>query len=448
MVAPISSLANMEKALYGGFGTNANAPSYLNGYMGGNSSYCMNPSFYGYGNGYNNYNNSTFGQNIPYNYGSTVPQQTQEAQQDTIFQGLSQVEQKALMNDYKKSLVTSESLGGLAITNGIFALAMNPRLIMHWRNSKNTVGNVEKAFADVKVKGSALNKLWVKPEYSNILREAYLQMHKAEARCLTKVGAFRRSYNATGDVDRIQKVVGDLKSALKSGNMEAIKKHTATLQHAYSYNGGFIARGWDKIKGCFIDVQPTSVADKLKDTKGINNRITELGKTTKTSFKSMFKRGGGLKGGLFFAAVELLMGYDKIKTAFGKDSDTGMKQLTQTGVKAVGNAAGWAVGEAAALWAFTKAGAAIGTALGPGIGTVVGGAIGLIGGGIGMWLAGKATESLMGQDVADEIESQKLAQSNEGQVQLLQNTMQRIQKGEDVSLDAQQAAQKLATLYA
>lgn len=445
MVAPISSLANMEMALYGGFGTNANAPSYLNGYMGGNSSYYMNPSFCGYGNGYNNYNNSTFGQNIPYNYSSTTPQ---KSQQDTIFQALSQDEQKALMNDYMKSLAPSEGLLGCAVTNGIFGLAMNPRLIAHLPNSIKTVGNVEKAFADVKVKGSALNKLWVNPENSNILREAYLQMHKAEARCQTKVGAFRRSYVATGDVDRIQKVVGELKTALKSGNMEAIKKHTATLQHAYSYNGGFIARGWDKVKGCFVDVKPTSVVDKLKDTKGINSRIAELGKTTETSFKSMFKHGGGLKGGLFFAAIELLMGYDKIKTAFSKDSDTGMKQLAQTSTKAIGNAAGWAVGEAAALWAFTKAGAAIGTALGPGIGTLVGGAVGLIGGGIGMWLAGKATNAVVGQDVADEVESQKLAQSNEGQVQLLQNTMQRMQKGENVSPEAQQAVQKLATLYA
>lgn len=446
MVAPISSLANMEMALYGGFGTNANAPSYLNGYTGANgySSY-MNPSFYGYGNGYNSYNNSTFGQGVPYNYGSTNSQQTQ---QDTIFQGLSQVEQKALMNDYKKSLAPSGGLLGCAAGNAVFGLATNPRLIVHPINSIQTVKNVEKAFADVKVKGSALNKLWVKPENSNILREAYLQMHKAEARCQTKVGAFRRSYVATGDVDRIQKVVGELKTALKAGDMEAIKKHTATLQHAYSKNGGFIARGLDKVKGCFVDVKQTTVADKLKDTEGINRRIAELGKTTKTSFKSMFKRGGGLKGGLFFAAVELLMGYDKIKTAFSKDNDTGMKQLGQTGLKAIGNTAGWAVGEAAALWAFTKAGAAIGTALGPGVGTLVGGAVGLIGGGIGVWLAGKATNAIVGQDVADEVETQKLAQSNEGQVQLLEHTMQRMQNGEKVSLEAQQAVQKLATLYA
>lgn len=443
MVAPISSLANMEMALYGGLGTNANAPSYLNGYRGGNnySSY-MNPAFYGYGNGYNNI---TFGQNIPDGYGST---NSQAAQQDTIFQGLSQVEQKALANDYKKSLVTSEGLLGCAATNAIFGLAMNPRLVTHPINSYKTVGTVEKAFADVKKSGSALNKLWVKPENSNILREAYLQMHKAEARCQTKIGAFRRSYKATGDVDRIQKVVGELKSALKAGDLEAIKKHTATLQHAYSSNGGFIANGWNKVKGLFVDSKPMTVAEKLKDTKGINERIATLGKTTETGFKSMLKRGGGVKGGLFFAAIELLMNFGKIKTAFEKDSDTGMKQLGQTTVKAAGSAAGWALGEAAGLWAFTKAGAAIGTALGPGVGTVVGGIVGLVGGGLGMWLAGKATNAIVGQDVADDLEAKKLASTNEGQVQLLQNTMQRIQSGENVSPEAQQAVQKLVAQYA
>lgn len=442
MIAPISSLANMEMALYGGFGTNANAPSYLNGYRGGNnySSY-MNPAFYGYGNGYNN---TTFGQNIPNGYGTT---NSQQAQQDTIFQGLSQGEQNALMNDYMKSLAPSEGLLGCAATNAIFGLAMNPRLIAHPINSISTIGKVEKAFAGVKDETSRLRELWVKPENSNILREAYLQMHKAEARCLGKLGAFRKTYSAE-EAKEIQKVITELKSALNAGDLEAIKKHTATLQHAYSSNGGFIANGWNKVKGLFVDSKPMTVAEKLKDTKGINERIATLGKTTETGFKSMLKRGGGVKGGLFFAAIELLMNFGKIKTAFEKDSDTGMKQLGQTTVKAAGSAAGWALGEAAGLWAFTKAGAAIGTALGPGVGTVIGGIVGLVGGGLGMWLAGKATNAIVGQDVADGIEAKKLASTGEGQVQLLQNTMQRMQSGEKVSAEAQQAVQKLITQYA
>ena len=48
----------------------------------------------------------------------------------------------------------------------------------------------------------------------------------------------------------------------------------------------------------------------------------------------------------------------------------------------------------------------------------------------------------------DDIEARKLAQSQEGQVQLLQNTMQRIQSGENVSPEAQMAVQKLIAQYA
>lgn len=464
MIAPISSLMNMEMALYGGVGMNANAPSYLNGYRGGNYSNYINPSFYGYGNNYNNYygyNNPTFSQGIPYGYGSTAPQQTQN---ESVFQGLSQADKQALMDDYKKSLTPSEGFFACAATNAAFGLAMNPRLLVHPINTIKTLGSVNSAFADVKVAGSALNKLWVNPENSNILREAYLQLHKAEARKMSKFGAFRRSFNKTGinpttgkacsEVGLIDDCIKELKAALTAKGMapdkqmKAITEATAKLQHAYSVNGGFIPRTWNKIKGLFTDVKPVTVESKLADATGIANRVTELGKSTNTGFKAMLKRGGGVKGGLFFMGIELLMGFSKIKTAFEKDSETGMKQLGQTVVKGAGNAAGWALGEAAALAAFTKWGASIGTAFGPGIGTLIGGAVGLVGGGLGMWLAGKFTKGLVGQDVADDIEAKKLVSSNEGQVQLLQNTMQRIQNGEKVSAQAQLAVQKLMTQYA
>ena len=127
---------------------------------------------------------------------------------------------------------------------------------------------------------------------------------------------------------------------------------------------------------------------------------------------------------------------------------TGMKQLGQTTVKGIGAAAGWTLGEAAGKWAFAKWGAKIGSKVHPLLGTLIGGAVGFVCGGIGMWLTGKGTRAIIGQDVADDIEAKKLAKSQEGQVQLLQNTMQRIQKGEKVSADAQQAVQKLMAQYA
>ena len=146
--------------------------------------------------------------------------------------------------------------------------------------------------------------------------------------------------------------------------------------------------------------------------------------------------------------IEFLLSAGKIKTAFQKDNETGMKQLGQTAVKGAGNAAGWALGEAAGKWAFAKWGAKLGSKVHPLFGTLIGGVVGLVGGGLGMWLAGKGTNKLVGQDVADDIEAKNLASTQEGQVQLLQNTAQRMQKGENVSSSAQQAVQKAMALYA
>ena len=477
MVAPLSSLANMEMALYGGFNTNLNAPSYLNGYMGGANSSYMNSSMFGYDNGYNY--NPTFGQSIPSGYG------TQTQQQESVFQGLNTSETKALMNDYKKSLAPSEGLLGCLAGNAAFGLAMNPRIIAHpWNTVKATffAENATNKFFKTLKDNKAFQAAWKNPENSNILREAWLQHNKAVARCEGKLGAFRQSYKATGDVATMIKEVKALEAALESGNMEAITRQTAKLQHVYSSaNTGFIGRG---VKWCrnqiakiipeswtmmgtsvkeAVAAKSLSVTEAINDTKGIEGKIAELAKTsgtlndagklaakatTKTDFMHMLKRGGGVKGGLLFAGLELAMNFGKLKTAFQEDSTTGMKQLGQTSIKAAGNAAGWALGEAAGLWAFTKLGASVGTALGPGIGTLIGGVVGLVGGGLGMWLAGKATNAIVGQDIADDIEARKLTQSQEGQVQLLQNTMQRMQSGEDVSPEAQMAVQKFAELYA
>ena len=163
--------------------------------------------------------------------------------------------------------------------------------------------------------------------------------------------------------------------------------------------------------------------------------------------KSILKRGGGIKGGILFFAMEVLMNLGKIKTAFEKDSNTGMKQLGQTAVKGTGNAVGWALGEAASVWAFTKWGAKIGSKIHPILGTLIGGAVGVIGGTVGMCLAGKATKALVGQDVADDIDANKLAQTTEGQEELLKNTIERMQRGEKVSPEAQQAVQKIINQY-
>ncbi len=354
---------------------------------------------------------------------------------------LTEQDVNSLTEDYKKSLSPSEGLFSCIVGGAGFAALNNPRLFAHPYNTYQSHKAVKAAFKDVKTAGSELNKLWLQPENSNILREAYLMLHKTEARKMSKLGAFRAQYTKE-DAELISKIQKELKKALEQGNMEKITECTAKLRHSY-VSDGFIAKGFNKVKGWFGGKTPATVAEALEDTKGIENVINGLNESKNTKFSKILKRGGGIKGGVLFAAIELLTNFDKIKTAFSKDSSTGMKQTSQTIVKATGNAAGWALGEAASTWAFTKWGAKIGSKIHPVVGTLIGGVVGLVGGSLGMWLTGKLTNGLVGKDVADDIKAKELASTSEGQMQLLQNTIERIQSGEKVSPEALATVQKL-----
>ena len=59
----------------------------------------------------------------------------------------------------------------------------------------------------------------------------------------------------------------------------------------------------------------------------------------------------------------------------------------------------------------------------------------MIGGSLGMWGMSKISKGIVGQDVADKIEAEKLAQTQEGQMQLLQTAYEAAQKG-DKHMDA------------
>ena len=398
--------------------------------------------------GYNNYAPAQYPQYPQY---TQYPQQNQQNQQNLINQAnntannqqnlLTEQDVNSLTEDYKKSLSPSEGLFSCIFGGAGFAALSNPRLFAHPYNTYKSHKVVKEAFKDVKIADSKLNSLWLQPENSNILREAYLMLHKTEARKMSKLGAFRKTYSEE-DAKLISKIQKELKIALKKGNMGKITECTAKLRHSY-VSDGFIAKGFNKVKGLFGAKKPATVAEALKDKEGINKVLTGLNESKATKFSKILKRGGGIKGGVLFAVIELLTNFDKIKTAFSKDSSTGMKQTSQTIVKATGNAAGWALGEAASTWAFTKWGAKIGSKIHPVVGTLIGGAVGLVGGSLGMWLTGKLTKGLVGKDVADDIKAKELANTSEGQMQLLQNTIERIQSGEKVSPEAIATVQKL-----
>ena len=169
--------------------------------------------------------------------------------------------------------------------------------------------------------------------------------------------------------------------------------------------------------------------------------------TGKISLGKSLSKSCGLGNGLLFAGLEFVTSWGNIKEAFSKDTSTGMTQVGQTIIKGAGSAAGWAIGEGIGAWAGAKLGAMAGTAIAPGVGTVIGAVAGLIGGSIGMWLTGKITHKLVGTDVGEKVKAQKLAQTQEGQVQLLQMTMQQAQNDKKLDVNTAQAMQNVLNVY-
>lgn len=432
MVAPISALANMEMALYGnvGLGINAAAPSLLNGYKGGigTTGYSQtNPYMY---NNYN-YGNPYAMNPASYSASSQIAQQPQtQTQQTQTTATTRKSDLDTLVEYYKKNnAIEEEGFVGAAVGGAAFGIINNPRLIAHPYNSIVGLKDVKEMFKGVKVDGSNLNKLW--KENHSVMREAYFQMHKASSRANSKLGLFRKRYDAT----EYQRLKGIMESALQSGDVQKVAEASVQLKEAYK-GDGFILRNLKKLKESILG------KDKPVDVTAAAQKAVAEGKNV--SFMNALKHGGGIKGGLMFAGLELLLGMGKISTAFSKDNETGFKQLGQTTVRGIGSAVGWATGEALGVWGMAAMGAKIGTVFGPGVGTAIGGVIGLIGGSIGCWLAGKATKAIVGEDVADEVEAKKMAKGAQGQEQLLNLVVQKVQAGEKVPDNVIQAAQNVA----
>lgn len=467
MVAPISTLSNMEMQLYGGKNFGTSAPSYMNGYQA--SSTMMNPyammnqystpMFNGYSNYPNNYNNASFGQTIPQNYATNLNQysqntqvnntdstKTKNAQPTTIFQGLTQAEQKALVNTYRKGLEPPEQLA-LASGVGMQALMMNPRVIAHPKNtikaffSLKGAGDTNKMFDAVK-KGGKLTDLWKENAY--IMEEAFAQMNRTECRSMGKRGWFRKQYTA----DEYKKLKGIMQKAIDSGNIDEVAKATETLRHAQSSNGK-IPAFWDKIRG----KDSSTVASRLADSDVITKNTSELLKHAKATspqgmtYTQAWNRVGG-KWGLVFGAVEILGSVGQIKTAFEEDTTTGFKQLGQSIVKAGASALGWQAGEALGVWGASKLTPMIAKRFGGKWATVIGALARPVCALAANWLSRKTAKAIVGEDVANKIQANQAAATNDGQQMIVQNIVERMQAGEKVDLQTQQALQKLKTMYA
>ena len=439
MISSINSLQNMEYMLYGGtLGANPNCPSFVNGYKAADSWNYMNP-YQGF-NYANPYQGLSFGNSI---YNTQQAANTQPTIGNQVGFG-SAADMETLADYYVKSSAPSESLGGAAIGGAAFALINNTRFIAHPYNSLSTIGNVEKMFAEVRKDGTALNKLWNNPETHKIMTDAYHKMHKLEGGANSRLGLFKSRI----DENTYKALKSEMEAALKSGDKKAIATVTEKIRVATAAKTGWLPTKFNKL----INKPATTVANKLADTNAISTAVnkkltTTAPQTIAESVKHSFKN-QGVKGGLFFGALEFLMDAGKIKSAFNQDSATGCKQLGQTTVKAAGSIVGWTVGEGVGAWAGAKLGAWAGTAICPGVGTAIGAVAGLVGGSIGCALLGKITHALVGDDVGTKAEAKKLTKTPEGQVQLLQLTAQQAQEDKHLDPKVKQALNNVVSQYA
>ena len=468
MVSPINSLTNMEYMLYGGAsGVNPNCPSFSNGYMANRNSWNYQMPF-----GYNNQSiwNNQYGQNYDYgNLGgaSATTSNTQQVSQTGF--GASARDMDTLGKYYLKGMEPSESLLGAAGGGAAFALVNNTRFIAHPFASLSSVASVEKMFADVKKDGSALNKLWSNPETSGLMRDAYHKMHKLEGASKWR---FAPLFKARLDEKVYNSLKAEMEEALRLGDKQKIAEAVEKIRYATGAKTGAIPRFWNSLKSQFgfqrgelycgkektitkdsvmnalnKKVSKSNYAEQQKFADLAKKNLTEkaatgYGEAIKKGFKSQ-----GIKGGGFFAAMEFLMDFGKIRTAFSKDSSTGIKQLGQTSVKAAGSIIGWTVGEAVGAAAGAKIGAAVGTVFCPGLGTAIGAVAGLVGGSIGTWAMGKLTKKLVGEDVGSKVEVEKMKKTAQGQAQLLQLTAQQAQDDKKLDPKVAQALQNVISSY-
>jgi len=474
-IPAVNQLANMEFMLYGGrSGMNMNCPSMYNNYMGtGLNNYGMmnyyNPMF----RGYNNYSQDIFTQskdntNVNNPYQALSQSAYQADLNNPQFRGLTD-DLNELGDYYVKNSAPSESFVGAAVGGAVFGLMNNPRTVFHpWNTLKTTfAGDVKKMFADITVKGSDLNKLWnnelvLKGEKEafkggyEILSEAYARMNKLESLTNSKLGFFRRSLKKQPELmAEYKEIKAGLEGALKSANPKEIAMWTEKAKRLGNSFTGFIPNGLRKLG---LQDNLTWLRKKINPShyepieNVVKKTVAESGVKTSTLASSL-KHSCGVGNGLLFAAFEFVSDFmeGKIQAAFDKDKETGYKQLTQTAIKGAGSAVGWAVGEGIGAWAggiaAMKIGAMAGTTVAPGVGTAIGAVAGLIGGSIGCWLMGKVTHKIVGQDAGTLAQVDKMKQTKEGQVQLLQLTAQQAAEDKKINPRTVQAIQNVAGFY-
>ena len=421
----INNIANMERQLYGyNAGRYMNCPSMYNNYLGSyNMMNYYNPSFRGYGN---------YGQDIftQYNDATRVNNQIKAAQESTQggtqvdwnnpkvtnnppFQGVTQEDMDKLADYYAKNNALEEGFVGAA-TGGLSWMAFEHlQSVLHPKNAWKGAKEAKEIF-------KVLPKEWA-GKNAALLQEAQIAVQQA-VRDTGSKGWWSKWLRKPIDRAAINPLLEEMKSAVRRKNVDAIAKATERLQAARGMDG--------RIAGIFS--KGKTVAQRLKDksekiTKGTENLIKMNEGVITKNFGSLAK--SFLKKDFVgFMLFETAFNIGKIMTAFQKDTETGITQTAQSLGKSAIGTAGWCLGRAGGALLGAKIGASLGIAGGP-LGAGVGALVGFTVGSIGMWAGHKLGNFLLGHDVADKVEAQNLAQTQEGQTQLLQFAMEKAQEG-------------------
>lgn len=409
----INNLANMEYMLYGSkMGMNTGCPNYYNGYMGTVNNNMMNyynPMF----SGYNNYNSKDiFTQSQNANNAATQGNNSSNGY-NPQFQGITEEDMNNLADYYAKNNALEEGFMGAAAGGLSWMAFEHAQSIFHPKNAWKGIKKAQEVFKNLPEN--------IAKENGALLERAQIAVQQAWRDTGSK-GWWSKWLRKPLNAKDIEPLIKEMEGYVKTGDLNGIATVTEKLQTARSMNG--------RIPGLYS--KSKTVAQRLSENnKSIGTKAAELVELNKSVVEGNWKnliKGSFKRDFVGFMIFESIFNAGKIMTAFEKDTKTGVEQAIQSAGKSALGTAGWCLGRAAGTWLGAKAGMALGMAGGP-LGAGIGALIGFTVASIGMWAGHKLGNSILGKDVADKVEAENLAKTQEGQVQLLQFAMQKAQEG-------------------
>lgn len=350
------------------------------------------------------------------------------ARQSVIFEGLTKDEEKILLEAHSKTYEPDMKLGAtLASAVGVGAIMKNGGMVSH---GYNTVKSLGKSCATTKMfRGN--EELW--KNSSNLMQEAYYQMHKAERRHHKGLGMIKKCYSDE-TYSKMKKMMNNaIHNAATNNDIEQLAEVTEKFKQV-NVNDGWLSRYVNKIRGK-SNKTPEEMLKAMK--KGKDAQLTE---TITTGAKALvnnadmtwgkaFNQAKGGKMAWLSLLISATSEIGNITKAFKSDKKKGWKQLGQSGVKIVANWGGYIAGETVGIMAGAKIGAMIGS-VAPGIGTAIGAVTGMICGTIVSVIAGNLAKKAVGYNVANAEKTKELIATDTGSTEVLQTLMQQAQNGD------------------